>query len=92
MKERDAQNIAIDALAWLAGEDEAMARFLGQSGMDAGDMRDAARDPEFLGFVLDFVLSEDALVMACAQEIGIKPEDIMRTRHYLPGGDAPNWT
>lgn len=88
----NAQAIAIgqDALIWLAGNDAAMSAFLAASGL-AEELRGRAGDPEFLGFVLEFLLGADALVLGFAGEAGIRPEDPARARAVL-GGELPSWT
>lgn len=89
-----AQAIAIgqDALIWLAGKDEALGGLLALSGLAPEDLRDRAADPEFLGFVLDFLLGADAMVLDFTADAGLAPQDPARARAALPGGDLPNWT
>ena len=87
-----AESVAIKALVWIAERDELALSFLGASGASAGDLRERAADPEFLGFVLDFLLGdEDALIGFC-EDVALKPDTPMRARAALPGGDLPNWT
>lgn len=87
-----AETVALKALVWIAERDELASSFLGASGASADELRDRAGDPEFLGFVLDFLLSdEDALLNFC-EDIAVKPDTPMRARAALPGGDLPNWT
>ncbi len=52
----EAVSIGQDALIWLAGQPEALAGFLAASGLAPEDLRSRAADPEFLGFVLEFLL------------------------------------
>lgn len=89
----NAQAIAIgqDALIWLAGDEEAMAAFLGASGLAPEELRRRAGEPEFLGFVLEFLIGADAMVLAFAGEAGIRPEEPARARAVL-GGELPSWT
>lgn len=87
-----AETLAIDALAWLAQDDDLMMRFFAMSGAGADDLRARAREPEFLGFVLDFILSDDAVVIGYAEASNRPPEDVQMARMALPGGDHPNWT
>jgi hypothetical protein len=89
----NAQAIAIgqDALIWLAGNEEALGAFLGASGVAPGELRRRAGDPEFLGFVLEFLLGTDAMVLAFTGEAGLRPEDPARARAAL-GGAQPDWT
>ena len=92
MDAKAAETLAVKALVWMAERDELVSGFLGASGADAGDLRARAADPEFLGFVLDFLLQdEDALLGFCDDE-GVKPDAPWRARQALPGGDIPNWT
>lgn len=87
-----AETVAVQALVWIAERDELASSFLGASGASADELRDRAGDPEFLGFVLDFLLGdEDALLNFC-EDIAVKPDTPMRARAALPGGDLPNWT
>lgn len=87
-----AAEIAQEALIWLASEPDLMGRFLAASGAGPGDLRAGAQDPAFLGFVLDFLLTADDLVMAFARETGMDPDLPGRARGLLPGGSLPNWT
>ncbi len=94
MKNRQdsAESLALQALAWLAGEDEAFGAFLAASGSDAGQVRARAAEPELMGSVLDFMLSDEALLLRFCAETGQSPEAPMRARALLPGGDVPDWT
>ena len=84
-------SIGQDALIWLAGQPEALAGFLAASGLAPDDLRSRAADPEFLGFVLDFLLGSDAMVLDFAAAAGLAPRPA-RARAALPGGAEPNWT
>lgn len=84
--------LAQSALIWMARREEDFARFLAAAGLDAAQIRPRAQDPEFLGFVLDFVLGDETLARAFAEAEGLGPEDALRARAALPGGDAPFWT
>ena len=87
-----AENVALRALSWIAERDELAGGFLGVSGASADELRLRASDPEFLGFVLDFLLAdEDALLGFCG-DAEIAPDTPMRARAALPGGDMPDWT
>lgn len=66
--------------------------FLGATGATPEDVRAQAADPEFLASVLDFLLMDDAWVVACADGTGIPAQDFTVMRQLLPGGDLPNWT
>jgi hypothetical protein len=87
-----ATEIARDALLWLTGRPNDLARFLALSGAGPGDLRRRAGDPEFLGFLLDFLLESDALVLAFVAEAGLAADAPARARAALPGGGVPEWT
>lgn len=91
-KQESAQTVALQALGWLAAQDEAFDAFLGASGLGPSDLRDRAAEPEMMGAVLDFLLSDEALLVAFCAEVGLPPETPMQARAALPGGDVPFWT
>ena len=82
----------IVALGWIAGQPELAGRFLDSAGASPGEMRARAADPEFLGFVLDFLLSDESVLLAFVQDAGIAPDRPLRARAALPGGSLPHWT
>jgi hypothetical protein len=92
MNAEAAASMAQDALIWLAGQPDLLGQFLSATGAEPADMRRLADDPEFLGFVLDFLLGSDDLLRSFAAEAGIAPDAPMRARAALPGGAVPDWT
>lgn len=92
MNRDSAEILGIQALGWLAANEEYLLRFLNLTGVDASGLRARAQDPEFLGFVLDFLLGDDAVIMAFCADSGAAPETPMQARAMLPGGEMPNWT
>ncbi len=87
-----AELLAIRALGWIAAQPDLAGAFLGATGASAEDLRNRASDPEFLGFVLDFLLGDEAALLAFCQDETVTPDAPMRARAGLPGGDLPNWT
>ena len=92
MKQDLAETRALGILGWLLGQDELLPVFLGASGVTEADLRHGAGDPVFLAAVVDFLMMDDAWVIACADELGWRPEEVPQVRAGLPGGDLPNWT
>lgn len=92
MQREAAETLGLRALAWLAGNDELLAVFLGSTGAALGDLRRQAREPEFLGSVLDFLLQDDAWVLDFAADAGVSPGDLGLARQALPGGAPMHWT
>jgi len=64
MQQNSAETIALQALGWLAGNDALLPVFLGATGASEADLRERATEPEFLGAVLDFLMMDDAWVVA----------------------------
>lgn len=92
MNRENAERVGIQVLGWLAGHDDMLTQFLGMTGIAADDLRTRAQEPEFLGFVLDFLLSDDAMVMEFCEDTQMATQNPMLARGALPGGDVPNWT
>jgi len=85
-----AETLAIEALQFIAGEADALARFLAASGLGPSTLRRAAADPQFLPGVLDFLLGDESLLVAFATRAAISPERIGQARRALvaaPGGN-----
>lgn len=87
-----AEMLALACLGWLASNEDLLPVFLGASGASVDDLRQQADQPEFLASVLDFLLMDDAWVIAFCDATGHGYEDPMRARLALPGGDRVHWT
>ncbi len=87
-----AERLALDALGWMAEDPERLARFLAATGARPEDLRGAAQRPDFLGFVLDHLMADEAASRAFCERHGLAPEALARARAGLPGGDSPHWT
>jgi hypothetical protein len=80
-----AETLAIQALAFIAEEPERLGAFLAASGIGPDAIRDAAREPGFLGGVLDHMLGNESLLVAFADSAGLNPTSIARARRSLGG-------
>lgn len=87
-----AETLALQALGWIVGQDELASAFLGSTGSSAEDLKARAADPEFMGFVLDFLLQDEAALLAFCEDSNNAPDRPFRARAALPGGDLPHWT
>lgn len=87
-----AEIVALQALAWLVGNNELRPVFLGASGASEDDLRDGAQDPQFLAAILDFLLMDDAWIAAFCDASGLRYDAPMAARAALPGGEAMHWT
>lgn len=87
-----AETLALQALGWLVAQDELLPQFFAATGANALTLPAQAADPEFLGAVLDFLLMEDATVIAFCDAMGLRYDSPMQARAALPGGPGPHWT
>ena len=87
-----AQTIALKALAFLAQDDDLLAGFLNASGASPDEMKLRAQDADFLGFVLDFLMSDDSLARGFCHAENLGAETLHLARAALPGGQVPDWT
>lgn len=92
MNAEAAERLGALALAWLAQDDELLGPFMAASGADPAQLRAMAADPGFLGFVLDFVLQDDATVIGLAAFAAVPPDHVARARALMPGGEQTHWT
>ena len=84
-KEEAAETMALKALAYLATLPDDISRFLNISGIDAGELRARAEEPEFLAAVMDFLMSDDRLLTGFGDAEGIDPREVSFARRALPG-------
>ena len=80
-----AESLAIQALAFLAGEPESLGRFLANTGVGPEEIRSTAHEPHFLAGVLDYLLSDEPLLVAFAAQVSIDPADVARASAVLGG-------
>ena len=86
------QVLALQAVAWLVGNDTLCSVFLGATGANETDLRERIGDPEFLGSVLDFLLLDDSWVIGFCDQHALPYNSVMQARSCLPGGDQMHWT
>ena len=87
-----AETLALRALGWLVSNEDLLPVFLGASGASEADLKTQAGDPAFLAAVLDFLLMDDAWIMAFCDSAGVGYDKIAMARAALPGGAQMNWT
>ena len=78
-----AEILALEALAWLAGQPDAVAKFLTLSGLEPSDLRRVVGDIGLQGSVLDFLLADENLLLDFCQSASLKPQAVHTARHRL---------
>ena len=92
MTPHSAEIFALEALAWMAQDEDVLSLFLNASGSSVADLKAQAQSSEFLLAVLDFILLEDQWVLDCAEACHCDPNMIAMARQALPGGEIVHWT
>jgi hypothetical protein len=73
----EAETLAVAAFSALTADEERMSRFMTLSGLQPDTIRQAAGSPRFFAAILDYVVSDEPLLIALASELGVKPERLM---------------
>lgn len=87
-----AETLALQAVAWLITQEDLLPVFLGATGASEADLRAQVADPGFLGAVLDFLMMDDAWVVAFCDTVAVPYDRPMQARAALPGGAQMHWT
>jgi hypothetical protein len=77
--------LALKALAYLTNFDPELQRFLELSGAEAETLPRRANEPEFLVSVLDFLLSNEALLVGFCDETFVDARIVHLARIVLEG-------
>jgi hypothetical protein len=80
-----AEELAINALSFLASQPEALGRFLRLTGIGPANLRQAAAEPGFLAGLLDYFLANEDVLVEYAREAAVTPEDVVLARQVLAG-------
>ena len=79
----DASALALEALVWTLGEPSRAERLLALTGLDPAGLRAEAGEPATQGAVLAFLESHEPDLIACADALGVTPEQLVRAREVL---------
>lgn len=90
---QQAELLSIKVLEWIANNPSLFATFLNMTGSTEDSIKENCSNSEFLASVLEFLLmQQDYLIIDCCQTISVLPEDPLKARRALPGGEEINWT
>jgi hypothetical protein len=87
-----AQILALQALAWVVAQPEMLSDFLSSTGAYGQDLAQLARQPLFLGAVLDYLLEQDQRVVEFCTAHGAALTHPQMARLALPGAQHLHWT
>ena len=98
MRREDAESLAISALSHIAGDEERLQRFLAVTGLDpanlrseAANLRSEAANLGFMSGILDYVCSDEALLIGFAAEHRLPPERVAMAQQLLAGPSGGEW-
>ncbi|MCX7340079.1 MAG: DUF3572 domain-containing protein [Hyphomicrobiales bacterium] len=78
-----AEMIAIRALRSLASDQARLGSFLAVTGLGPESLRAAAADKDFLVSILDYIVSDESLLVLLAGNLGVPPESFTRAHAFL---------
>ena len=82
-----AEQLAIAALGFIAADPVLLPRFLAISGIEASQIRLAAREPGFLAGVLQFLMAHEPTLAAFCEASNTPPTHVAAALRALPFGD-----
>lgn len=92
MTRDEAEKATLEALAWIAADQDRTSALLQATGADPTNLRESVKQPEFMSFIWDFLMMSDENILGYCEATGRQPESIANIRAALPGGDDPHWT
>jgi Protein of unknown function (DUF3572) len=81
----DTSTIPLQFIAYLASNEDRLLMFCSTTGFGQNDLVNNLQDPAFQGFLLDFALSDESLLLAFCGDAGLAPETVAKVRRNLPG-------
>ncbi|HEX6073386.1 MAG TPA: DUF3572 family protein [Sphingomicrobium sp.] len=83
----DPQALALAALAATLGDGRRAQRFLDLTGIGTDELRARANDTELLVALIGFLEAHEPDLLAVAELLGIRPEELVSTRRELDRGE-----
>jgi len=80
-----AEETGARALLFLARDEQRLARFLNESGLDPATLQREAHAPHMLSAVLAHLLGDESLLLVFTAETGLDPVAVTRAQMQLDG-------
>lgn len=81
----DMSSIPLQFMTYLASNEDRLQAFCSTTGFGQNDLVANLQDPAFQGFLLDFALADESLLLAFCGDAGLAPETVAKLRRALPG-------
>jgi hypothetical protein len=85
MNRESAETIALQALSFLAKDEDLLTHFLMSTGLTLQDLKKRYREPDLLGGVLDAILADDKVLLGFCNAASLSPDTLIIARSTLPG-------
>jgi Protein of unknown function (DUF3572) len=82
-----ATELAQAALIHVVSDPDRLSRFMGVTGFDASDARNAARTPGFLAGVLSYLLTDEETLVGFCEAENVAPISVPLAYRTIEGGD-----
>lgn len=79
----DSASLGLRALVWTLAEPSRAQRLLDVTGLSPADLKASANEPATLAAVLGFLQAHEPDLIACADELGVKPETLVAAHREL---------
>jgi hypothetical protein len=80
------ETLALQLVGWIVADSVRAERMLSLTGLDPADLRTSLTRPATLGALMDFVINHEPDLIACAQDLGVKPAELVAARGRLGSG------
>lgn len=78
-----AETLGLKALSWLINSPDDLGRFLNISGSSTEELRSRAGDPVYLAAILEFLLTDDSLLVAFCEAETVDYRHVHAAAHVL---------
>ncbi len=89
---KSAETLAAQVFSWATEDADRLNAFMAMTGASPADLVRNITSPAFMGTVLDFLLTDDAMIKDFCDTRGLPYTAPMQARAMLPGGEIWNWT
>lgn len=84
-KRIDAQTMALQVIGWIVADMGRAERFLAMTGLDPDQLRAGVGQSAIQLAALDFLVGHEPDLLACAADLGEKPEALVAAREGMAG-------
>ena len=80
------ETLALQLVGWIVADPVRAERMLALTGLEPADLRTSLTRPATLRALMDFVINHEPDLIACAQDLGVRPADLVAARDRLGSG------